>query len=497
MASTTTALHLGFEFDHCYRAVVSRDARFDGMFVVGVLSTGIYCRPSCPAPVHPLPRNVAFFPTVAAAQRAGLRACRRCLPDAVPGSPAWDLRGDLAGRAVRLIADGVVDRAGVDGLAAQLAVSERHLHRVLVTRLGATPIQLARARRAQTARVLIETTAMPFAQVAFASGFASVRQFNDTVREVFARTPTELRRRSRRTRRGEQHRLVLRLGFRPPFDAAGLLAWLRARAVPGVEDATATAYRRSLRLPAGPAVVTLAPQATHVAATVTLSAPTDLTTAVERCRRLLDLDADPTAVTEVLGADPALGAPVRATPGVRVPGAVDGAELTVRTIVGQHVSVASARTRLAAVADRLGDRLPATDGGVTRLFPTMERLAGASDDDLGLPHARAEALRRVARGVAAGDLHVDAGADRDRATRALTDIAGVGPWTAAFVRMRALRDPDAFPATDRALRSGAARLGLPADAAGLERRAAAWRPWRAYAAHLLWNAANAEPEATS
>ncbi|MGK5443405.1 bifunctional transcriptional activator/DNA repair enzyme AdaA, partial [Micromonospora sp. URMC 105] len=337
---------MDLDFERCYRAVDSRDQRFDGWFYTGVTSTGIYCRPSCPA-MTPKRQNVRFFPSAAAAQGAGLRACRRCRPDAAPGSPQWDVRADVVGRAVRLIADGVVDRDGVPGLATRLGYTERHLHRMLRAELGAGPLALARAQRAQTARTLIETTGLGMAEIAFAAGFGSVRQFNDTVREVYGTAPSQLRvARAGRPTPGGAGTITLRLAYRPPLHAAALLDFLALRALPGVEEVRDGTYRRGLRLPHGAAEVALTPAAGHVSATLRLADMRDLAPAVARCRRLLDLDADPQAVDETLAADPALAPAIAAEPGIRVPRAADGFEAAVRAIVGQQISVRSARTTL-------------------------------------------------------------------------------------------------------------------------------------------------------
>jgi AraC family transcriptional regulator, regulatory protein of adaptative response / DNA-3-methyladenine glycosylase II len=313
---------VGLDFEQCYRAIESRDARFDGFFVVGVRTTGVYCRPSCPSPVCPKRRNVAFFRSAAAAQLAGLRACKRCRPDAVPGSPEWDLRADLVGRAMRLIGEGAVDSDGVAGLARRLSVSERQLHRLLVEAVGAPPSALARAQRAKTARLLVETTGLRFAQVAFASGFSSVRQFNDTIRQIYATSPSELRaarRNGERPLAPSNGRLELRLPLRPPWQGQAMLAWLAARAVPGIEEAADDVYRRTLHLPGGAGLVELEPRDDHVRARLALSSLTDLAVVVRRCRRLLDLDADPHASGEVLGADDRLAPLVRLTPGCVFP----------------------------------------------------------------------------------------------------------------------------------------------------------------------------------
>ena len=489
------------DFDQCYRAVRSKDARFDGWFVTAVTSTGIYCRPSCPA-MTPKRANVRFLPSAAAAQRAGFRACKRCRPDASPGSPEWNLRADAAGRAMRLIRDGAVEREGVTGLARRLGFSERHLHRQLVAELGAGPLALARAQRAQTARLLIETTTLPFTDVAFAAGFPSIRQFNDAVREVFATTPTELRRGAavangqRRGTNGASGNgasaaalagppvLTLRLRHRTPLDAAGLLAFLGARAVPGVEAWDTTGhgtYRRVLALPHGPGVATLAPgREDHVRCELRLSDLRDLAAAVQRCRRLLDLDADPVAVDDALAADPLLAPLVRRAPGRRVPGAVDGAELAVRAVLGQQVSVAGARTLAGRLTAALGEPLPdgLADDSLTHAFPGEHALAAADPAGLPLTRARAHALVALCRALADGSLTLDPGANRDATRERLLTLPGIGPWTAEYVAMRALGDPDAFPVTDLGVRKAIDRLGH----ADPER----WRPWRAYAVQHLW-----------
>jgi AraC family transcriptional regulator of adaptative response / DNA-3-methyladenine glycosylase II len=476
------------DFDQCYRATESRDARFDGWFIVGVRTTGVYCRPSCPSPVLPKADNITFFRTAAAAQVAGLRACKRCRPDAVPGSPEWDTRADLVGRAMRLIADGVVDRAGVPGLACALAVSERHLHRLLLEGVGAPPLALARAQRAQTARVLIETTPLPFSEIAFAAGFSSIRQFNETIRQVFAASPTELRGARRDGKRPESGRLTLRLALRRPYDRGGVVRWLAARAVAGVEEVLGGVYRRTLRLPSGIGIVALEPRDDHVRATFRLSSVADLGAAVHRCRWLLDLDADPHAYASVLAADEVLAPLIASNPGMRAPGAVDGAESAIRAVLGQQVSLAAARAISARLVVGNGSPLEEPDGSLTHAFPTPDALAAVALDRVGLPRTRRETLRELARRLAGGKLQLDGGADRDEVRRRLLEIPGVGTWTATYISLRALGDPDAFPAGDLGLRRAARKLGLPSSTAALTTRAQRWRPWRAYAAHHLWAA---------
>lgn len=474
--------------ERCFRAMRSRDPRFDGWFFVAITTTGIYCRPSCPSrPARA--ENVRFHATAAAAQAAGFRACKRCRPDATPGSPEWDVRADLVGRAMRLIADGVVDREGVTGLASRLGYSERHLTRLVTSEVGVGPLALARDQRARTARILIETTTLPFGEVAYAAGFASIRQFNDTVRVVFAMTPTDLRRAAQRVGRTDPtpvEGLRVRLPYRAPCDVAGTLAFLGARAVRGVEELVDGCYRRSLRLANGPALVELRPGPGHVEATLHLTALRDLTSAVQRCRRLLDLDADPVAVQETLAADATLGAAVRANAGRRVAGAVDAHELAIRAVLGQQVSVAAARTLAGRLTSRYGTPVPAPRGGVTHLFPTVDALADADDASLPMPATRRRTLRAVAAALTDGELALDAGADRVAAERELMAVPGIGPWTAAYVRMRALGDPDVFLPTDLGVRRALVARGRPGDPRAADELARRWRPWRSYALVHLW-----------
>ncbi|GIH10091.1 DNA-3-methyladenine glycosylase [Rhizocola hellebori] len=409
-----------------------------------------------------------FFPSVAAASKAGFRACRRCAPDAVPGSPQWDVRADLTARAVRLINDGVVDRGGVPALAARLGYTERHLNRLLTDELGAGPLALARTQRAQTAKTLIAKTGLSLAEIAFASGFGSVRQFNDTFREVYGVVPSSLRRAPAHV----DGTISLRLSYRPPFDSAGLFGFLGARTVPGIETYEPGRYRRSLRLPHGPATVTLSPADGHVAAELNLSDVRDLTPAVARCRRLLDLDADPAAIDAALIAD-FPGQPL----GVRLPRAVDGFEVAVRAIVGQQISVSGARTVLSRLCR--GD-----------LFPTPQELLELPDEAFSMPTRRREALRTLARVMDNGELTLDTGSDRETTRLALLELPGIGEWTADYIALRALGHPDVFLPTDLGSLHGAAALGLPTNPKDLARHAESWRPWRSYAQIRLWRAAS-------
>lgn len=532
-------------FTERYRAIAARDSRFDGQFYTAVRTTGIYCRPSCPART-PKAENVAFYLTSAAAHEAGFRACKRCLPEAAPGTPAWDLRRDLTGRAMRLVADGVVDREGVSGLATRLGYSERQMHRLLVGELGAGPLALARAQRAQTARALLVGTSLRLADVAFAAGFGSIRQFNDTVAEVFGATPSELRARARRSSPGagpaateigalhrdrsrpvpisvqdadldvpgqQSVRIALSLPVREPFDARGVLEFLAVRAVQGVEsadlgsaqpatgtparaEAVTLRYARTIALPHGPGAFEVRvprPGSGRVDLDLELADLADAPVAVARVRRLLDLDADPVAVDSALAADPVLAPSVTAVPGIRVPGALDPAELLVRAIVGQQISVAAARTHLTRLAAGVGTPHISAFTGLTRLFPTSDQVAHGAQAHLRLPARTLATVLGAGRDLADGSLVLSVGDEPDDLRRRLVCRPGIGPWTAGYVALRVLGDPDVLMDGDVALLAGARNLGLvsadvsrPHQFKELARRGAAWAPWRSYAAMHLW-----------
>lgn len=466
---TTTALaDPTLDRDRCYRAIESGDARFDGWFIVGVMTTGIYCRPSCPTPVKPKAKNVNYYRTAAAAQQAGFRACKRCRPDATPGSPEWNVRSDLIGRAMQRIADGAIDRGGVKGLAEDLAIGERHLHRLLVSEVGVGPLAIARAHRAQTARTLIETTTMAFGDVAFAAGFSSIRQFNDTVKEVFALPPRELRSRSKLSRSTEPGAVTLRLPYREPFDAEPLFTWLQKRCIDGLARPTedGRGIVRSLRLANGAGEVTLLPtdpDEGYIIGHFQLDNIADLASAVTRCRRLLDLDADPASIAEVLPAD--------ARRGLRVPGTVDGFETSVFAILGQQISVAGAVTLAGRVAERHG--------------MTPEALVDADLDGIGMTGRRQDSIRAVAQAWVDG-VRAEPGADRPAVRAKLLELPGIGPWTVNYIALRAMADPDVFLAGDLIVRKAAEKLGLPSDLSELDTYAQRWAPWRSYATHYLW-----------
>ncbi|MGN6325461.1 DNA-3-methyladenine glycosylase 2 family protein [Pseudolysinimonas sp.] len=474
-------------FDEMYGALAARDARFDGQFIAGVRTTGIYCRPSCPA-ITPKPGNVSFFRTAAAAHEEGLRACKRCQPDAVPGSPDWNLRDDLASRAMRLVQDGVVEREGVEGLARRLGYTSRHLTRVLTAELGAGPLALARAHRAQTARALLASTDLPVGDIAFAAGFGSLRQFNDTIAEVYRATPTELRALTRRGSRGSAPAhpadggaaITLRLPARAPFDGPGLLAFFADHAILGLEEGDATSFARSLALPHGTAAVRIAldPGQPGVTVEARLADLADVPALSARVRRMFDLDADSVAIDEALGADPVLRPLVTDVPGMRIPGVAAGEEALFRTLVGQQISVAAARTVLGRLVTDLGDGA----------FPTAAAIAEHGADVLRGPATRVATIVGAARAIVDGGLRLDVETPAAELRQRLLALPGIGPWTADYLALRALGNPDTFLATDLVIRQSAAARGLPDAVRELTARAGAWAPWRSYAALHLWRA---------
>jgi len=470
--------------EQCYRAVSSRDSRFDGWFVTAVHTTGIYCRPSCPA-ITPKRMNVSFYPSAAAAQRNGFRACKRCRPNATPGSPDWNVRSDVVGRAMRLIADGVVDREGVPGLARRLSYSDRQLNRLLSAEVGAGPLALARVQRAQTARLLIETTSMSFTEIAFAAGFSSVRQFNETIRDVFAAAPSEMRSPRGRSPIGPGT-VTVQLPFRPPFDATTMFAFLGTQAVPGVESWDGETYARVLALPHGNGTVALRPLDTSVECTLRLDDWRDLQAAVQRCRRMLDLDADPLAIDGQLGTDPVLAPLIAARPGLRSPTNADGAELAVRAVLGQQVSVVGARTLAGRLVQAIGEPLRSPIGSLTHAFPTPAAIADLDPTHLAMPGSRKRALQGMCASLATGDLVIDAGVDRAEMAAKLLALPGIGPWTVSYVSMGALGDPDVFMPTDLGVRHGLEKLGLDGSPKSALETSQSWSPWRSYALHHLW-----------
>jgi AraC family transcriptional regulator of adaptative response / DNA-3-methyladenine glycosylase II len=475
----------------CYRALRARDARFDGRFFVGVRSTGIYCRPVCPAPT-PKRENCLFLPCAAAAQEAGFRPCLRCRPESSPGTPAWLGTSATVSRALRLIGEGALDRGHVEDLAARLGVGERHLRRLFWKHLGASPQSVSRTRRILFAKKLINETSLPLGEVALASGFQSIRRFNAAIRKAYRRTPRELRcigGAAGLDIHGSE--LTLRLPFRPPFAWSALVRFLAPRATPGVEEVGPVHYRRTLRLGDVEGAVEVSPveEAAHLLARIRLSRPEALIQVAGRLRRLFDLEADPATIDAHLALDPRLADRVRHHPGLRVPGAWDGFELAVRAILGQQVSVKAATHlagRLVAIhGEPLGSGVMPFDG-LSRLFPEPPVLARADLTRLGLTRARARAISCLAAAVAEGRLELDASRPLEAALAGLMELPGVGEWTAHYVAMRALGQPDAFPASDLGLRRAAANGQGCVPIERFSKCAEAWRPWRAYAAMHLW-----------
>ena len=494
------------DFWQRYRAIDARDTRFDGQFYTAVRTTGIYCRPSCPART-PKAGNVTFYETSAAAHDAGYRACKRCLPEAVPGTPAWNLRSDIAGRAMRLINDGVINRDGVEGLAARLGYSSRQLNRILSHELGAGPLSLARASRAQTARTLLVSTAMKVADIAFAAGFSSVRQFNETIGEVFAMTPSALRATARHHKAPAavtSTALTLNLPYREPFDP-GVFDFLAVRAVPGIEEGSSNSYARTLRLAHGDARFRVDYDAGAPGRPLVLTIGAvdlrDLPSLLSRVRRLLDLDADPVAIDGALGSDPRLAASIAATAGIRMPGAVDPQELLVRAMIGQQITVAAARAALIQLSAAGSGCLVPADG-LHRLFPTAAQIAETGFELLRGPQRRIDSVRGAAAAMASGELDFGYGDDLPGLEAKLLPLAGVGPWTVGYVAMRVIGAPDVFLANDAAVRNGIRSLAAapagaapgmadPAPDAPLSPEFRELSPWRSYATMHLWRAAAA------
>lgn len=468
------------------RALLARDPRFDGRFFVGVVTTGIYCRPVCPAP-RALRRNVRFFPTAAAAAEAGLRPCRRCRPEAAPGTPAWIGTSAVVHRALRLLGEGALDDGNVEDLALRVGVTPRHLHRLFVTHLGASPVAVAQTRRLHFAKRLIDETPLAMTEVAVAAGYASLRRFNAAFRQAYRTTPSALRR-SGTAPDVPAGELRLRLAYRPPYDWDALLDFLRPRATPGVECVGAACYRRTIDLDGrvGSLAVSHAPETRSIELRLHFPDAAALSRIVARVRRLFDLGADPAEVVGVLGHDPRLAALVKRRPGLRVPGAWDGFEVAVRAILGQQVSVRAATTLCGRLAAAFGTPVADPQPGLTTLFPTPQRLAEADVAGIGLPRSRAEAVRHLAAAVCRGTIGLDAPTtSTDDIRWRLAALPGIGAWTAEYVALR-LSEPDAFPASDLVLRRAAAAPAGPFTPAQMASRAEAWRPWRAYAALHLW-----------
>jgi AraC family transcriptional regulator of adaptative response / DNA-3-methyladenine glycosylase II len=473
----------------CYLAIKSRDERFDGRFFTAVVTTGVYCRPICPAPTPRL-ENVRFMACAAAAEEAGFRPCLRCHPEASPGTPAWLGASTTVSRALRLISEGALDEAGVEGLAARLGMGERQLRRLFEKHLGASPISVAQTRRAHFAKKLIDETSIPVSEVAYCSGFASIRRFNAAFRTAYGKSPTELRNTKTRTNGGSDGSLVhLKLSYRPPFDWLSLLRFLRARAIPGVESIEDNVYRRTVVIGDNAGVI----EVRHIDGRrhLLLSVPSGLSKGLahiaERVRRLFDLKADPAEINAHLGRDKRLGPVVRAYPGLRVPGAWDAFEIGVRAILGQQVSVSAATTLSGRLVREFGEPLAGQVEGLNSLFPGPERLSEADLSKVGLPSKRGEAIRRFATAIHRGEVALAFSSSLETTIEGLTALPGIGPWTAHYIAMRAMGEPDAFPSSDLILRRAAAGLkDVTLTETELLEQAEPWRPWRAYAALYLW-----------
>lgn len=494
------------DFNEKYRAVSARDQRFDGMFVVGIQTTGIYCRPSCPART-PKPANVEFFVTAAAAHHHGYRACKRCLPDSTPQNPLWKRRDDLPSRAMRLIQEGYVDQHGVSGLASRLGFSERHLQRMMLDELGATPLELAQAHRAQNARHLLTQTNMAVSEVAFASGFRSVRQFNDVIRSIFDLTPSELRHASKSVAHTDgstgtlltaatTQTIQVQLVARQPFNGEDLIAWFGRRAISGLECALNGCYVRTIRFgdDASPraVVIEVRPSTTGVHVAITLEDMSDLAVVLTIIRRLFDLDADAHGVESVLRTSPMLTTLVDDQPGLRVPGSVDLTEVAVRAILGQQVTVEQARQNVERLVTNLGDQLPREFTGddqlVTHIFPTPQQIAEAPDELFKGPRQRRENLRALCTKLAAGELQLDIGTTLEELREQLISQRGIGPWTADYMAMRFLGHPDVYVRGDAGVIGGARLLGVGNTAREIETWANQFAPWRSYLTMYLWSA---------
>lgn len=485
----------------CYHALLSRDRRFDGRFFTGVVTTGIYCRPVCPSPPPHL-KHVRFFACAAAAEADGFRPCRRCHPETAPGTPGWIGTPAVVSRALRLIADHALDDAPVEALACRLGIGGRQLRRLFARHLGASPVEVARARRVHFARMLLDDTLLPITEIAFAAGFRSLRQFNHAMRETFGRTPTELRDFRRGGHRESNQAknsvasvtpvrmapaLIIRLPYRPPLAWSTLLRFLKVRAIPGVEIVEGGTYRRTVEINGTPGCVEISHDAGHFLLVMRVDLPVSagLLALAERARRLFDLNADPLAISAHLRANPLLRPGLRA--GVRVPGAWDPFELAFRAVLGQQISVKGATTLSGRIAERFGRRLEsAKRWGLARLSPRAVDLVDADLESVGLSEARAKTIRSLARGVVDGTLRLEASQGLEDAVERLRRVPGVGSWTAHYIAMRAFGEPDAFPSSDLGLRKASGNGAGPISQTELERRADAWRPWRAYAALCLW-----------
>jgi AraC family transcriptional regulator of adaptative response / DNA-3-methyladenine glycosylase II len=507
---------MSLDREACYQALLARDARFDGQFFTAVRTTGIYCRPICPAR-PPKRENVVFFPSAAAAQAAGFRPCLRCRPETSPDLAAWHGTASTVSRAMALIAAGALNEDAVDGLARRLGIGERQLRRLFHRHLGASPTAIAQTRRLLFAKQLVTDTTLPMTEVALAAGFGSVRRFNDTFQTLYGRAPRRLRRLG--VTEAAASAVSLTLAFKPPYDWPGMIGFLAARAIRGVEAVDAGAYSRTIALGGAVGTITIRPAERRSALVAIIRFPmvTALPLIVDRIRRLFDLGADPAVIGAHLATDPAMAWRVAARPGLRVPGAWDGFELAVRGILGQQITVGAATALAGKLVAAYGTALPQTDdhvlagpnlagpnlaglnlAGLSHVFPSPARIASAGDlgARIGMPGRRAAAIVALAQAAVADSRLFEPGRGLDEAIARLRAQPGIGEWTAQYIAMRALREPDAFPAADIGLlRAMAIPAGRPTPAR-LFAHAAAWRPWRAYAAMHLWASDLAARQAT-
>jgi AraC family transcriptional regulator of adaptative response / DNA-3-methyladenine glycosylase II len=468
----------------CSRARLSRDARFDGKFFIAVLTSRVYCRPICPARTAK-EQNVRYYSTAAAAAEAGFRPCLRCRPECSPGTPAWLGTPTTVARALRIISESGLEDGGVETLAARLGIGSRHLRRLFLRHLGATPSAVARTRRLHFAKKLIDETKLPMSEIALASGYGCVRRFNADIQKVYRRTPTQIRNIAPKSSPRPDDQYFFRLRYRPPYHWEGLLAFLAPRATPGIEVVEQGNYRRSIWMheASGYFEASLDPSTDSVDVRVQFPNPRSLYFIIERVRAMFDLNADCLAISRSLNADPELSRRLRSMPGLRVPGCWDGFELAVRAILGQQITVKGATNLAGRLVQAYGDPWQTSGGGITHLFPTPERLAKADVASVGMPRARAETIRALARSVADGKIVFDGSVPPEVLLEQLCELPGIGAWTAQYVAMRALGEPDAFPSSDLGLLRA---LDLN-NSRELELRAENWRPWRAYAAMYLWS----------
>jgi AraC family transcriptional regulator of adaptative response / DNA-3-methyladenine glycosylase II len=466
----------------CTQARLSRDPRFDGRFFIAVRSSGVYCRSICPAPTAQ-EKNVRYYPTAAAAAEAGYRPCLRCRPEASPGTPAWFGTSSTVSRALRLISESALEDGGVDALAERLGIGARHLRRLFVQHLGASPIAVANTRRLHFAKKLIDETQLTMGEIAIAAGFGSVRRFNAAIHGVYRRTPTEIRKLARQANAQPENEYLFRVRYRPPFQWNHLLTFLSARAIPGVESVDAGRYRRTITLGKHAGILSVGHNERNLGLDVHISFPDShsLFFIIERVRRMFDLLAEPGEIAETLKSDSILARRLAALPGLRVPGCWDGFELSIRAILGQQVSVKGASTLAGRLVEKFGKAFP-TVSSLTHLFPSPAALADADVGSVGLPRNRAETIRQFARAVSDGTVSFGPFPDSEEFVSRLRELPGIGDWTAQYIAMRALGAPDAFPASDLGLLRGASMY----DPRELSRRSEAWRPWRAYAAMYLW-----------